>query len=231
MIILLLNLGPNFENIQEQILTGTVIPNFDEALARLLRHTSTATQSMHTKITPDTFVMVSQSYSRSDSKGGRGSNRGQGQRPHCTYCNRLGHTRDRCYQLHGQPPRIAHLTQSSDHSTSSSSVSGSSSTPPPRIAHLAQSSDHSASLSFVLGNSSTPQGVVLTLGEYEEYLRLTQASKSSSIALLSRLVMFLIALRIHLHLGSFILEPLIISLVIKTYFLPLPFHLLYPLLP
>ena len=46
MIILLLNLGPDFENIREQILTGAVIPNFDKALARLLRHTSTATQSM-----------------------------------------------------------------------------------------------------------------------------------------------------------------------------------------
>ncbi|RVW53512.1 Retrovirus-related Pol polyprotein from transposon RE2 [Vitis vinifera] len=38
----------------------------------------------------------------------RGGNRGRGQRPHCTYCNKLGHTRDRCYQLHGRPPRIAH---------------------------------------------------------------------------------------------------------------------------
>ena len=46
MIILLLNLGPDFENIREQILTGAIIPNFDEALARLLRHTSIATQSM-----------------------------------------------------------------------------------------------------------------------------------------------------------------------------------------
>ncbi|KAL6347791.1 hypothetical protein AAG906_026320 [Vitis piasezkii] len=27
------------------------------------------------------------------------------QRPHCTYCNKLGHTRDRCYRLHGRPPR------------------------------------------------------------------------------------------------------------------------------
>ena len=71
MIILLLNLGPDFENIREQILTGAVIPNFDEALARLLRHTSTATQSMRSKITPDTSVMVYQSHSRSDSRGGR----------------------------------------------------------------------------------------------------------------------------------------------------------------
>ena len=74
MIILLVNLEPDFENIREQIHTGAVIPNFDEALARLLRHTSTATQSMRFEITPDTFVMVSQSHSQSDSKGGRGSN-------------------------------------------------------------------------------------------------------------------------------------------------------------
>ena len=46
MFILLLNLGPDFENIWEQILTGVVIPNFDKALARLLRHTSTTTKSM-----------------------------------------------------------------------------------------------------------------------------------------------------------------------------------------
>ena len=101
MIILLLNLGPDFENIQEQILTGAVIPNFDETLAWLLRHTSTATQSMRSEITPDTAVMVSQSLSEGDSRGGRGSNRGRGQRPQCTYCHRLGNTRDRCYQLHG----------------------------------------------------------------------------------------------------------------------------------
>ena len=81
MIILLLNLEPDFENIREKILTVAVIPNFDKALARLLRHTSTATQSMRSEITPDTSVMVSQSHSRSDSRGGRGSNRGRGQRP------------------------------------------------------------------------------------------------------------------------------------------------------
>ena len=101
MIILLLNLGPDFENIQEQILIGAVIPNFDEALAMLLCHTSTATQSMQSEITPDTSVMVSLSHSRSDSRGGRGSTRGRGHRSQCTYFHRLGHTHDRCYQLHG----------------------------------------------------------------------------------------------------------------------------------
>ena len=37
-------------------------------------------------------------------------------------------------------------------------------------------------MSSVSGSSSTPQGVILTPSEYEEYLRLTQAAKSSSIA-------------------------------------------------
>ena len=155
MIILLLNLGPEFENIWIQIVIGAVIPNFDEALSQLLHHTSTATQSMRSEITPDTYVMVSQSHSRSNSKGGRSSNRGRGQRPQCTYCHRLGHTHDRCYQLHGRPHRTAHLAQSFDHLASSSSV---------------------------VGSSSTPLGVILTLDEYEEYLRLTQVAKSSSIA-------------------------------------------------
>ena len=159
MIILLLNLGSDFENIQEQILTGAVIPDFDEALARLLRHTSTATQSMRFELTSDTSVMVSQSLSQGASRGGRGSNRGRGQCPQCTYCHRLGHTHDRCYQLHGRPPRTA---------------------------HLAQSSDHSACSSFVSGCSSTPQGVILMPSEYEEYLRLTQAAKSSSITSVAR---------------------------------------------
>ena len=42
--------------------------------------------------------------------------------------------------------------------------------------------DHSASSSSISGSSSTPQGIILTPGEYEEYLRLTQVTKSSSIA-------------------------------------------------
>ena len=53
----------------------------------------------------------------------------------------------------------------------------------------------------------------------------------SPLLLLLRPVMSLFALHIHLHLGSLILEPLIISLVIKTFFLLLLFRLLYLILP
>ena len=57
MIILLLNLGLDFENIWEWILTRAVIPNFDKALARLLCHTFTTTQSMQSEITSNTSMM------------------------------------------------------------------------------------------------------------------------------------------------------------------------------
>ncbi|RVX07500.1 hypothetical protein CK203_025260 [Vitis vinifera] len=53
-------------------------------------------------------------FSQTTSRGGRSGTQGRGQRPHYTYCNKLGHTRDRCYQLHGRPPRTTHMAQSSD---------------------------------------------------------------------------------------------------------------------
>ena len=46
---------------------------------------------------------------------------------------------------------------------------------------MAQSFDHSTSSSSVSRSSSTPQGVILRPSEYEEHLCLTQATKSSSI--------------------------------------------------
>ena len=51
------------------------------------------------------------------------------------------------------------------------------------------------------------------------------------LLLVPRLVMSILALHIPLHLESLILEPLIISLVKRTFFLLLHFRLFYPLLP
>ncbi|KAJ9707045.1 hypothetical protein PVL29_002162 [Vitis rotundifolia] len=90
------------------ILGGSFVPSLDDVFARLLRISSTQTLPSHN--TSDSSVLVSQTNSR----GGRNGNRGRDQRPHCTYCNKFGHTRDRCYQLHGRPPHTAHVAQSSD---------------------------------------------------------------------------------------------------------------------
>ncbi|RVW26760.1 Retrovirus-related Pol polyprotein from transposon TNT 1-94 [Vitis vinifera] len=83
------------------------------------------------------------------SRRGRSGNRRRGQRPHCTYCNKLGHTRDRCYQLHGQPPRTAHVAQSSNPQSPQ----------PPSF--------------------STSQGISLTDSEYDDYLRYQATKSAS----------------------------------------------------
>ncbi|RVX16339.1 Retrovirus-related Pol polyprotein from transposon RE2 [Vitis vinifera] len=72
--------------------------------------------------------------------------RGRGQRPHCTYCNKLGHTRDRCYQLHGRPPRTAHMAQSSDSPLPQTPSSSASQTSQASIASVAQPGNASAYL-------------------------------------------------------------------------------------
>ena len=83
--------------VRDQILGSSSIPSLDDVFARLLRISST--QTLPSDNTSDSSVLVSQTNSR----GGRSGNRGTDQGPHCTYCNKLGHTRDRCYQLHGLP--------------------------------------------------------------------------------------------------------------------------------
>ncbi|RVX15929.1 Retrovirus-related Pol polyprotein from transposon RE2 [Vitis vinifera] len=96
--------------------------------------------------TSDSSVLVYQT----NSQGGRSGNRGRGQRPHCTYCNKLGHTRDRCYQLHGRPPHTAHVAQSSNPQ------------PPQPL------------------SSSTSQGISLTDSEYDDYFRYQATNSGAS---------------------------------------------------
>ena len=107
------------------------------------------TQTLPSDSPLDSSVLVS----HTNLRGGRSGTRGRGQRPHCTYCNKLGHTRDRCYQLHGRPPRTA---------------------------HVAQSSDSDSQLPQTL-SSFTSQGVPPTDSEYDAFLRY-QAAKSASVA-------------------------------------------------
>ena len=151
MILTPIKLGTEFDNIREQILTSSTIPTFDDIFARLLCHSSIVTRSRPSEVSNETSVMLAPSHPRSDSRSICGGHRGRGRRPHCTYCNRLGHIRDRCYQLHGRLSRTAHVAQFSKPSIEDQ-------------------------------RPSPSQGVNLTPGEYEEFLCLTHAVKSASIA-------------------------------------------------
>ena len=106
MVLTLIGLHPDLETVRDQILGSSSVLSLDDVFARLLR---ISTQTLPFDSTSDSSVLVSQTNSR----GGCSGNRGRGQRPHSTYCNK-NRTRDRCYQLHGQPLRTAHVAQSSD---------------------------------------------------------------------------------------------------------------------
>ena len=147
MVLTLIGLRPDLETLRDQILGSPSVPSLDDVFARLLRISSTQTLPSDSPL--DSSVLVS----HTNLRGGRSGTRGRGQRPHCSYCNKFGHTRDRCYQLHGRPPRTAHVAQSSDsHSQSPQTLS-----------------------------SCTSQGVPPTDSEYDAYLRY-QAAKSDSVA-------------------------------------------------
>ena len=147
MVLTLIGLRSDLETVRDQILSSPSVPSLDDVFASLLRISST--QTLPSDSTSDSSVLVSQTNPR----GGHNGNRSRGQRPHYTYCNKLGHTRDRCYQLHGRPPRTAHMAQSSDYDSQ-----------PPQTP-----------------SSSTSKGISPTDSEYDNYLHY-QAAKSASVA-------------------------------------------------
>ncbi|RVW65710.1 Retrovirus-related Pol polyprotein from transposon TNT 1-94 [Vitis vinifera] len=145
MVLTLIGLRPDLEPIRDQILGSSSIPSLDDVFARLLRISST--QTLPSDSASDSSVLVSQTTSR----GGRSGTRGRGQRPHCTYCNKLGHTRDRCYQLHGRPPRTAHMAQSSDSPLPQPPSSSASQTSQAAIASVAQPANGSQTVAKGIG--------------------------------------------------------------------------------
>ena len=136
-VLTLIGLRSDLETVRNQILSNPLVPSLDDVFARLLRISST--QTLPSNSTSDSSVLVSQTNPRV----GRSGNRSRGQRPHCTYCNKVGHTHDCCYQLHGRPSRIAFVAKLSDSDS-----------------QLPQTP-----------SSSTSQGIPPTDSEYDDYLR------------------------------------------------------------
>ena len=151
MVLTLIGLLPDLETFRDQILGSPSVPSLDDVFALLLRISST--QTLPSDNTSDSSVLVSQTNLR----GRRSGTRSKGQRPHCTYCNKFGHTRVHCYQLHGRPPGTAHVAQSSDSNSQS----------PQTL------------------SSSTSQGIPPTDSEYDDYHRY-QAAKSASVAFVAQ---------------------------------------------
>lgn len=88
------------------------MPSLDEVFARLIRVSSPIIANGSHSI--DSSILASQT--QNIVKGEHGDRGGKGGRPKCSYCHRWGHTREKCYKLHGKPTRTANVVHANSHS-------------------------------------------------------------------------------------------------------------------
>ena len=97
-------LPDDYSHVRDQILGSPIVPNFTSTCSTLLRvpgkHTTDITSHVD-----DSSALVSQHNDRTrPHKPGKGRHK-------CDHCGKLGHKIDRCYALHGRPPRSVAVAQ------------------------------------------------------------------------------------------------------------------------
>ncbi|XP_019172827.1 PREDICTED: uncharacterized protein LOC109168244 [Ipomoea nil] len=121
-VLVLTKLGPEFENTRNQILGDKGVPGVQELFKRLLQVASFPGETS-TSTTEQSALVIQGS--RGNNLGNRNKDRsGQKNARYCDYCNRSGHTRDRCWKLHGKPlPAPTNVAQLKLEESSSKNVS------------------------------------------------------------------------------------------------------------
>ena len=114
---LLQGLRPEFEMLRSQLYNREEEPTFDKAVTKLMQEESRLQtlkgaiegNAYFTKGQWNTGQPQGQYLRRSESEKGNRSD------IVCNYCKRTGHTKDKCWKLHGLPPHMAkvHLAQNS----------------------------------------------------------------------------------------------------------------------
>ena len=100
-----MGLNENFETVRSHILMLEPFPSMSKVYALVLQEESYKGIGHGSAFTPkpDSVAMYV------NTKGNYGSKaRPKKERSLCTHCNMLGHTVDKCYKLHGNPPGYKH---------------------------------------------------------------------------------------------------------------------------
>jgi len=109
MVLILRSLHLTFDHVRDQVLGGDQIPSMDNLVTRLLRVPTLVKDESSTDVFETSGLVAQQGRG-----GGRSNHGGCGGRsgcPQCSYCNRMGHTQDRCYSLYGFPDKAAHVSK------------------------------------------------------------------------------------------------------------------------
>ena len=116
---LLEGLRPEFEGLRSQLYNSGISNSFDDIVAAVVREEGRLQQM---KVNPESSAFFS--YHGGNIQKGQNSSRGQerGQQRQgkdgfiCNFCKRTGHTRERCWKLHGRPPHVGqvHIAEGSN---------------------------------------------------------------------------------------------------------------------
>ncbi|KAF3779372.1 hypothetical protein EJ110_NYTH40953 [Nymphaea thermarum] len=174
----LAGLSPEYAAAKDQMLTGSEIPELSDAYNRLSRLAISLSQP--TGVTSASALVVGGGRGHGTgpySARGRGIGRGTGGRGRfqCTYCGKIGHLEDRCWDKHGRPS----LSQGRNMVTKQ----GKSPT------HSSMGSAQIATPTVEDASSSTvPETVTVSIDrvEYEQFLAHKASHASASTALTDR---------------------------------------------
>ncbi|XP_031094806.1 uncharacterized protein LOC115999155 [Ipomoea triloba] len=112
MVLALAGLRPDLAHVRDQISTSPTVLTLNET-ARLLKVASAPS----VEAIRDFSVLVSRA-AKNELSGHTSNNGGRrGTRPRCEYCNKVGHTKGRCWKLHGKPPRSVNMVQTTGSET------------------------------------------------------------------------------------------------------------------
>ena len=104
MLLSLHGLPDDYSHIRDQILGFPIKPNFTSSCSTVL-HVSGKHIIDITSHVDDSSALVSQHNDRTHRhKSGKGRHK-------CDHCGKLGHKIDRCYALHGRPPKFVAIAQ------------------------------------------------------------------------------------------------------------------------
>jgi len=111
MLLGLYGLPNDYSHVHDQILGSPIVPNFTSTCSTLVRvpgkHTADITSHVN-----DSSALVSQHNDHNHPhKSGKGRHK-------CDHCGKLGHKIDKCYALHGYPPKSVAVAQTAfDHTS------------------------------------------------------------------------------------------------------------------
>ncbi|KAL4313244.1 hypothetical protein GQ457_01G015460 [Hibiscus cannabinus] len=87
----LMGLNESFAHIRGQILLMDPVPSITKVFSLIVEEKNQRSIAMNNSIVPEAAFVVKASHSSKK------------YRPQCNYCGLLGHTKDKCYKLHGYP--------------------------------------------------------------------------------------------------------------------------------